>query len=143
MDKCKDHITGKEGESKAAEYLQSLGYKIIDRNFICKHGEIDIVAFDSKANEYVFVEVKTRTNFGYGKPIDAVDKEKQKHIVSATNYYIYINNLENQYIRFDIIQVFKNKMFYIKHNKNVEITAKNYNFNDFSEDFKDYTYYPF
>lgn len=115
--------------------MQNLGYKIIDRNFICNHGEIDIVAFDKKSNEYVFVEVKTRTNFNYGKPIDAVDKEKQKHIVSATNYYIFVNNLENQYIRFDIIQVFKNKSFYIKHYKNVEISNKIQYYNNLKDEF--------
>ena len=49
---------GKEGEDFAADYLQKQGYEIIDRNFECKQGEIDIIAKDK--NEYVFIEVKTR-----------------------------------------------------------------------------------
>ena len=52
---------GKEGEDFAADYLQKQGYEIIDRNFECKQGEIDIIAKDK--NEYVFIEVKTRQNF--------------------------------------------------------------------------------
>ena len=49
---------GKEGEDFAADYLQKQGYEIIDRNFECKQGEIDIIA--KEKNEYVFIEVKTK-----------------------------------------------------------------------------------
>ena len=96
-------------------------YEIIKRNFRCKQGEIDIIAYDNKNREYVFVEVKTRTNFEYGKPVDSVNKMKQKHIVSATKYYIYLHNLENKYIRFDIIEIYKKDQYIINHIKNVEI----------------------
>ena len=48
------------GEGIAANYLKSINYEILDRNFNCKQGEIDIIAKDKE--EYVFVEVKTRTN---------------------------------------------------------------------------------
>ena len=77
---------GKEGEDFAADYLQKQGYEIIDRNFECKQGEIDIIAKDK--NEYVFIEVKTRQNLHYGMPCEAVDERKQKHILNATKYYI-------------------------------------------------------
>lgn len=52
---------GKEGEDFAADYLQKQGYEIIDRNFKCKQGEIDIIAKDK--NEYVFIEVKQGKTF--------------------------------------------------------------------------------
>ena len=56
----KDNI-GFEGENIACNYLESQGYKIIDRNFICNSGEIDIIA--KYKEELVFVEVKTRTKY--------------------------------------------------------------------------------
>ena len=98
---------GKEGEDFAADYLQKQGYEIIDRNFECKQGEIDIIAKDK--NEYVFIEVKTRQNFHYGMPCEAVDERKQKHIWNATRYYIYSHKLEDQYIRIDVIEIYKRK----------------------------------
>jgi len=98
---------GKIGEEEACKYLQSSNYKILDRNFLSQNGEIDIIAKNNE--EYIFVEVKTRMSRNYGKPIDAVDKNKQKHIIDATKYYVYKNSLENQNIRFDIIEVYINK----------------------------------
>jgi putative endonuclease len=115
------HILGNNGEKIASEYLEKNHYEIIKRNFRCKQGEIDIIAYDNKNREYVFVEVKTRTNFEYGKPVDSVNKMKQKHIVSATKYYMYLHNLENKYIRFDIIEIYKKDQYIINHIKNVEI----------------------
>lgn len=115
------HILGNNGEKIASEYLEKNHYEIIKRNFRCKQGEIDIIAYDNKNREYVFVEVKTRTNFEYGKPVDSVNKMKQKHIVSATKYYMYLHNLEDKYIRFDIIEIYKKDQYIINHIKNVEI----------------------
>lgn len=81
-------------------------------------GEIDIIA--KKDNEYVFIEVKTRTSIKYGKPVDAINECKKKHIVKASKIFIYINNLQNECIRFDVIEVYINeKSFLINHIKNV------------------------
>lgn len=108
---------GNSGEDIASQYLESLDYKILVRNFNCKQGEIDIIALDE--NEYVFVEVKTRTNGSYGNPSDAVDDNKKKHIWNSAKYYIYLHHLENKYIRFDVIEVFLyNKKTKINHIKN-------------------------
>ena len=82
------HITGKIGEDIAIKYLQSKGYKIIERNFQCKQGEIDIVALDKQ--EIVIIEVKTRKCLEYGKPAEAVDENKRKHIYNAAEYYLYV-----------------------------------------------------
>lgn len=102
---------GKEGEDIAEKYLLANGYKIIDRNFYARQGEIDIIA--KEKNEWVFIEVKTRTNDIYGKPIDAVDSIKQKHLIKTINYYIYSNKLENERIRVDVIEVYKVKEKYV------------------------------
>lgn len=96
---------GSLGEKIASEYLEKLNYKIIERNFACKQGEIDIIACDNVKKELVFIEVKTRTNYKYGKPIEAVDGKKQKHIYKCAEYYAYKNNINNVPIRFDVIEV--------------------------------------
>lgn len=101
---------GKLGEKLATKYLEQLGYKIIEKNFLCKQGEIDIIA--KEKNELVFIEVKTRTNLQYGLPAEAVDNTKQKHIEKATNYYLYKNRLDNEYVRIDVIEVYITKERY-------------------------------
>lgn len=69
---------GKIGEELAAKYLTQNKYKIIQRNFRCKLGKIDIIAYDLKNKELVFFEVKTRSNFKYGRPSEAVTKINKK-----------------------------------------------------------------
>lgn len=109
---------GKLGEDLATKYLQKIGYIIIDRNFRCKQGEIDIIA--KYKQEIIFIEVKTRTNLNYGKPAEAVTQVKQKHIEKAAKYYIYINNLYHSFIRADIIEVYiKKEKYKINHIKQV------------------------
>lgn len=75
--------TGSFYEDKAAEYLESIGYDIICRNFYGKGGEIDIVAKDNEA--LVFVEVKYRSSVRYGFPEEAVDYRKQYRIKKNGN----------------------------------------------------------
>ena len=97
------HIVGKYGEDVAERYLKQKGYNIIEKNFSCRQGEIDLIA---QNKEYiVFVEVKTRSNFLYGKPVDAVGDEKQKHMYNVARYYLYIHGLEQSFVRFDVIEV--------------------------------------
>lgn len=99
------HITGKNGEKIAEKYLLENNYKILEKNFNCRQGEIDIIAKED--DEIIFIEVKTRTNKRYGNPIDAVTNTKQKHLKKAIEYYLYINKLENSFIRIDVIEVYK------------------------------------
>lgn len=110
------HIVGQLGEDIATEYLKKQNYRIVERNFECKQGEIDIIAIDK--NEVVFIEVKTRSNEQYGKPVDAVTEYKKKHLVKAIKYYIYKNQIENAFIRIDVIEVYiRNSKHYINHIK--------------------------
>ena len=69
---------GKLGEDIAIRFLKYKGYKVIEKNFSCRYGEIDIIAQNSKF--LIFVEVKTRTNLNYGKPVEAVNKIKINHL---------------------------------------------------------------
>ena len=97
------------GENLACKYLEENNYKIIERNFLCKQGEIDIIAKDQTKKELVFIEVKTRSNFKYGNPIESVSKDKQKHMKFAIKYYIYKNFIRNIAIRIDVIEVYLEK----------------------------------
>lgn len=97
---------GKDGEEEACSYLKQQDYKIIERNFSCKQGEIDIVAWDRASKELVFIEVKTRTNKNYGAPIEAVTEIKQKHIYRSAEFYLYCHKIKNTAIRIDVIEVY-------------------------------------
>lgn len=112
------HEIGKIGEDLTVKYLQQQNYKIIERNFECRQGEIDIVAIDK--NELVFIEVKTRTSIKYGKPAEAVNEIKQKHLIKAVEYYLYSRHLENEFVRIDVIEIYlyKNK-YRVNHIKQI------------------------
>ena len=100
---------GKWGENLACKYLENSNYEIIERNFCCKQGEVDIIAKDTIKKEMVFIEVKTRCNLRYGNPADAVNKQKQNHIIQVAKYYIYKNHINNIAIRIDAIEVYIKK----------------------------------
>ena len=114
----KSHEIGKLGEDLACKYLQNKGYKILERNFEAKQGEIDIIALDKE--ELVFIEVKTRSNILYGKPAEAVNKVKKNDLIKTIEYYIYSRHLEDEFIRIDIIEIYlwKNK-YRVNHIKQV------------------------
>lgn len=95
---------GKEFEQRAVDFLQDKGYLILERNYQCKFGEIDIIALD---REYlVFVEVKYRKNRESGYPEEAVNYQKQRKISKTAGYYCLQKNiLENVCCRFDVIAI--------------------------------------
>ncbi len=112
------HVLGKHGEDLACKYLDNNNYKIIQRNFRCKQGEIDIIALDK--NYIVFVEIKSRTSNKYGLPSESVTQRKMKHIIKAATYFLYMNHLENVNTRIDVIEVYvKNGTYNINHLKQV------------------------
>ena len=94
-------------EEKAAEYLKSLGYRIIERNYHAgKTGEIDIIAIDG--DTYVFVECKFRKDIASGDPFEAVGKTKIRNICKCALVYMKYNHISmNNKIRF----IKKNKSF--------------------------------
>lgn len=113
----KRHIIGKIGEDIAESYLIKNNYEIIERNFSCRQGEIDIIA--KYKNEIIFIEVKTRSNNKYGNPIDAVTYFKKNHMLKSIQYYLFSKKLEDCFIRIDIIEVYKKgDRFFINHIKN-------------------------
>jgi len=109
---------GRRGEEVCCRYLQDNGYSIIERNFRCREGEIDIIAKEKE--EWVFFEVKTRTNPHYGYPAEAVTKYKREKMLKAIRYYSFCNGLENSFVRIDILEVhIEKEIAYIHHIKQV------------------------
>lgn len=101
------HELGRIGENIIADYITKLGYKVVERNFACNQGEIDIIAKDKE--ELVFIEVKTRTDISYGEASEAVTDTKKRHLINSIKYYIYKQKLENHPIRIDVAEVYINK----------------------------------
>ena len=96
-------ILGNKGENMALKYLKSKGYKIIEQNFTCMLGEIDIMARHD--GFLVFVEVKTRTSNMFGRPAEAVDYRKQEKIRKIALYYQRVKGLFSEPVRFDVVEV--------------------------------------
>lgn len=97
---------GNYGENIASEHLKSLGYTILERNYRCKLGEIDIIV--SCGNYVCFIEVKTRYVKLFGLPCDAVNIVKQHKILRTAKYYIMNKKFMNLNYRFDVIEVVLN-----------------------------------
>jgi putative endonuclease len=100
---------GAQGEIDAASYLERRGYRILSKNFTCKQGEIDLIAY--RDDTICFVEVKSRRNMRYGRPSEAVTANKQAHIRQTASYFLFSrwNKLpvhEKTCFRFDVIEVF-------------------------------------
>ncbi len=94
---------GQKGEELAISRLKSLNYKILEKNFKCPLGEIDIIARDS--NVLVFVEVKTRASRDFGGPAAAVDARKQRQLSRVALTYLNQKKLFNIPARFDVVAV--------------------------------------
>ena len=96
MVKTAKRIVGDWGEEQAALFLYRAGYEIIDRNYLTKGGEIDIIAWHTKSHfgrTLCFVEVKTRTELVDGSAERATDWKKLQHIVRAARHYCLTNNI--------------------------------------------------
>ena len=106
-------VTGSFNEQRAAEYLIDNGYTILERNFSCKKGEIDIIA--KKDNMIVFVEVKYRSSPRYGLSYEAVTPKKQHTIINVAKHYLISHNIPmNNKIRFDVCGFDNGIITYIK-----------------------------
>lgn len=102
-------ITGRLGEDAAADYLQGLGWRIVDRNWRCPHGEVDIVAVECAPGErptVVFVEVKYRRGHAYGDPLEAITLAKQKHLRRTAAAWILAHGHVGR-MRIDAIGIMK------------------------------------
>lgn len=96
-------ITGNYGEDLACEYLKKNGYKILERNYRIRGGEIDIVARDG--DYLVFVEVKARYSHEYGLPAESVTHWKIKHLLKTAQFYLLKIDWGDGPYRLDFVSV--------------------------------------
>lgn len=94
---------GPRGERAAAEFLEKLGYRILDRGRRFRFGEIDLVALDGES--IVFVEVKTRRRDNRGDPSEAVDRGKQERLTRSALAYLKRRRLLGRRTRFDVVSI--------------------------------------
>ena len=99
----KSKIKGRIGEAKAFYYLKEHNYKILETNYTCKLGEIDIIA--EKDDVLVFVEIKARTTAKFGLPREAVTAYKQHKIKIVASYYLQKTKNFDKVCRFDVLEI--------------------------------------
>lgn len=94
---------GRWGEDRAAEYLEHEGLNVLERNYRCQVGEIDIIA--RQGNALVFVEVKTRRSLSYGLPAESVTLKKQMKYFKIAQCYMKEKGIKDLNCRFDVVEV--------------------------------------
>jgi putative endonuclease len=87
----------------AVRYLKKKGYRIVERNYLCKMGEMDIIAKEKET--WVFIEVKTRTSTTFGPPQLAVNPTKQMQLSKVALYFLKEKRLEDVRARFDVVAI--------------------------------------
>lgn len=103
MNGQRNRLLGQWGEELAARYLIEHGYRIVDANWRCRFGEIDLIA---KENGYLcFVEVKLRKNDRMAAAREFVDARKQRNLRTAAQLYLGIHPTQEQ-PRFDVIEIY-------------------------------------
>lgn len=96
-------LLGRSGEDRAEKHLARLGYRVLERNYSTKQGELDLIALDR--DTLVFVEVKTRSSGAFGAPEHAVDLRKQGRMVKAALGYLKQKRLHQMACRFDVVAI--------------------------------------
>jgi putative endonuclease len=96
---------GAYGERVAARHLADEGLVVLDRNWRCALGEIDLVLRDG--DELVFCEVKTRSGTAYGHPLEAVDPVKADRLVRLADSWVEQHGLVDPPVRFDVVAVIR------------------------------------
>ena len=94
---------GKEAEAEAVKFLKGRGYRIMERNYRCPFGEVDLVAKDG--DTIVFVEVKSNSTSDFGPPKGRVDSRKQRRIIRSSLHYLTRHRLTDLHVRFDVVSI--------------------------------------
>ena len=100
---------GSRGEIIACNFLRKKGFRLLEKNYRCPLGEIDIVAV--KGKRYHFIEVKTRRDHHFGSPEESVDLKKQKKISKLVNYYLKQEQKYKVSVSLDVLAVDWNEGF--------------------------------
>ena len=95
---------GNNSEAIARQYLEKQGYTLVQQNFRCRSGEIDLIMRQDK--QLVFVEVRSRSSQRYGTPAETVTASKQEKLRRTAAYFLYRNpQLAQCYCRFDVVSI--------------------------------------
>jgi putative endonuclease len=94
---------GAQGEAMAAGWYEARGYQVIDRNWRCRNGEIDLVLRHGRTT--VFCEVKTRTSDAFGSPAEAVTRDKQLRLRRLASAWLEAHPAQRGPIRFDVVAI--------------------------------------
>ena len=94
-------VLGRDGEQAAVTYLEGCGFRILDRNWRCADGEIDIVAVER--HTFVVCEVKTRSGTRYGTPLEAVGRAKQRRLRRLAVRWLNAHGVRFDQIRIDVV----------------------------------------
>jgi putative endonuclease len=94
-------------ESLVADYFQQQNFQILERNFHCRLGEIDLIIRQNTQNQcLIFVEVRFRKNNLYGGPLASIDRKKQQKLIRSAEFYLKIRPYFKQYTcRFDVVGI--------------------------------------
>ena len=103
---------GKAGEAAARKKLEALGYQILQKNYRCRMGEIDLVA--RQDGELVFIEVKTRRQRETGSPAEFVHKDKQRRMARTALAYMGEHDLLDEHSRFDVVSVWGQELGHLR-----------------------------
>jgi len=95
--------TGDRGENLARNYLKKKGYRILETNYRCRTGEIDIVA--GRKKNIVFVEVRTKTDNSFGTPSESVTRDKKEKLISSSLMYLSEHDMTQLPWRIDFIGI--------------------------------------
>ena len=96
-------LLGKHGEDAAVRWYEARRWRIADRIFRCKFGEIDVIAV--RGSVAVFCEVKTRSSGRFGEPAEAVDWRRQGRLRRAAVHWLNLQDVHYQQVRFDVAAV--------------------------------------
>lgn len=103
MKKLSSRDIGNKGEELAVKYLKKRKYKVLERNYTCRYGEVDIIARDG--DTVAFVEVKSRSENTRVNPLYSVNRRKQTQICKAAQDYIVKKKISDKMFRFDVLTV--------------------------------------
>jgi putative endonuclease len=111
---------GNWAEDVVCRYLVGKNYQIIDRQWYCRLGEVDIIANDPNG-DLVFFEVRAKTSDAYGRPEESIGWRKQRSLARAISYYVLVKNYQGWY-RCDVCAVEKDgRIIRLRHLKNVRL----------------------
>lgn len=99
------HALGRAGEDYAVDYLRAQGMVVVERNWRCREGELDVIAFDEAHDTLVIVEVKTRRTTTFGSPVEAVTRLKAARLRHLAHAWLRAHPVHVAAVRIDVVGI--------------------------------------